>query len=299
VTYYGRPEKTGRRFWPAFTESFVFRDVVRWFNGQVVFDGGLDPKRQYIFGFAPHGIMPLTASWLAHHPAWRATVGANRTVTLGATVFQLVPVIRELALWAGTRVVSRDSFQKVLAEGKSALLIPGGMAEMRLSRSEDHHIRLVTYHKGFVAMALRTGTPLVPVFSFGETRYFDQLELFGVSRWMHRWMGIPLPYFRGPWGLPVPSRVPITVVVGRPIEVPKVAEPSPGLIDQYTALFYSGVRDIFERHKHALGHGDCTLVTTLRLHGGQHVELASGVLHPVPADEDVRSDTASESTLFM
>ena len=256
-------------------------DLVRWFDGRVVVDRPLDPGQQYIFGFAPHGIMPLSASWLTHHPAWRAVVTKVDTVILGATVFQMVPILRDIALWAGTRAVSRDTFSATLAEGKSVLLIPGGMAEMRLSRSNDSAIRLVTHHKGFVVMALRSGIPLVPVYSFGETRYLDQVELFGVSRFMHRVLGIPLPYFAGVFGwLPLPRRHPVRIVVGQPIAVPRVTDPSPALVDQYTVLFYAGMTDLFERYKHRFGHGDSTLELTYRLHSGAHFAPGAGSLTP-------------------
>jgi 1-acyl-sn-glycerol-3-phosphate acyltransferase len=297
LTYRGRPEKTGWRRWPAFQRSFVLRDVVHWFDGQVLVDRPLDPRQQYIFGFAPHGIVPLTASWVTHHPAWRALVTQVETVILGATVFQMVPIVRDLALWAGTRAVSRDSFAATLAEGKSVLLIPGGMAEMRLSRSRDRNIRLVTHHKGFVAMALRTGTPLVPVYSFGETRFLDQAELLGLSRWLHRTLGIPLPYFCGIGGwIPLPRRERVRVVVGPPLHVPKVTDPSPALVDQYTALFYASVHDIFERYKHQCGHGDSTLDLNFRLHGGVPFAPGSASLRPGGSHQSENSSPSDSPT---
>ena len=61
-TYLGDPATTGRRRWEAFRKGFVIRDIIRWFKGDVVKTVDLPHDKQYLFAFAPHGIMVMICS---------------------------------------------------------------------------------------------------------------------------------------------------------------------------------------------------------------------------------------------
>jgi len=56
-TYIGDPASTGRRRWTSFRRGFIIRDIIKWFSGDVVKTADLPADQQYIFAFAPHGIM--------------------------------------------------------------------------------------------------------------------------------------------------------------------------------------------------------------------------------------------------
>jgi hypothetical protein len=86
--------------------------------------------------------------------------------------------------------------------------------------------------KGFVKIALQTGAALVPVYTFGENDVVTVVDTskVGWARSFQRGLksitGFTLPfvYGRGLFGMPVgmlPHRVPLTAVVGAPIQVPK------------------------------------------------------------------------------
>lgn len=59
VTYTGDPATTGWRTWPEFQYGFFMQDIIRWFHGDVVKTVDLEPNRQYVFAFAPHGTVVL------------------------------------------------------------------------------------------------------------------------------------------------------------------------------------------------------------------------------------------------
>lgn len=50
-----------------------------------------------------------------------------------------------------------------------------------------------------------------------------------------------------------------TVVLGRPIEVPQVAQPSHELVEQYLHAYITQLTALFERHKAACGCGGMQL----------------------------------------
>jgi 1-acyl-sn-glycerol-3-phosphate acyltransferase len=139
-------------------------------------------------------------------------------------------------------------------------MIPGGISELELSSSRSDIIRLCAKHKGFVRLALQNGVPLVPVYSFGETRLLDHIQVPVLTQLFLRTLRIPFPYFVGLGGiLQIPRPEKITVVVGTPIEVGKVEDPSEEQVAALHQRFYEEVESLFEAHKHQHQHGDCHL----------------------------------------
>ena len=63
---------------------------------------------------------------------------------------------------------------------------------------------------------------------------------------------VPLVMY-GRWMTGIPHRVPIVIVLGRPIEVPKVQDPSQEMVDQYLQRFIEEMAGLFERNKASAG----------------------------------------------
>ena len=55
-------------------------------------------------------------------------------------------------------------------------------------------------------------------------------------------------------------QVKVTTVVGKPIELPKVAQPSKEQIQEYLDEFIAQMQGLFERHKASAGYPDLQLV---------------------------------------
>jgi diacylglycerol O-acyltransferase 2, plant len=115
--------------------------------------------------------------------------------------------------------------------------------------------------KGFVKLALRTGTPLVPCYCFGNTKLFScWYDAGGRMRALSRKAGFGVLPLWGRFGLPIVQRYPLTAITGRPIEVPVEAEPTQESIDKYHAQFLEELQGLFDRHKAAYGWGDRQLI---------------------------------------
>jgi len=63
-------------------------------------------------------------------------------------------------------------------KGKALILMVGGAREALYTQRGVYKV-LLSQRKGFVRIALETGTSLVPVISFGEAELYDQVELTG------------------------------------------------------------------------------------------------------------------------
>lgn len=99
----------------------------------------------------------------------------------------------------------------------------------------------------------------MPVFAFGQSHtyswyrpgppWFPTSLVHKVSRAVG---AVPLVLW-GVWGTPLPHQVPVTVVVGKPIEVPKVEHPSNEEVQKYLDQFIEELVALFERNKEECG----------------------------------------------
>ncbi|KAJ6664789.1 hypothetical protein lerEdw1_005761 [Lerista edwardsae] len=106
---------------------------------------------------------------------------------------------------------------------------------------------------------------LVPVYSFGENEAYKQviLEEGSWGRWLQKkfqkYIGFAPCLFHGrglfsgnTWGL-LPYSTPITTVVGEPITIPKIENPSLKQVDFYHSLYMSSLIKLFDKYKAKFG----------------------------------------------
>nr|XP_057924093.1 2-acylglycerol O-acyltransferase 2-A isoform X2 [Doryrhamphus excisus] len=226
-----------------------FRD---YFPVKLVKTVDLDPKKNYIFGFHPHGfssLFPGLKSHLLMLPFW----------------FR-VPLFREYIMSGGLVSSSKSSLSYLLSRpqgGNVAVIAVGGASESLDARPGALTLQ-VHNRKGFIKMALKHGAQLVPVFSFGENELFDQIQnptgspLRTLQDRLQSIMGVAMPLFhaRGvfqySFGL-MPYRKPILTVVGTPISVPPSPNPSSEDIESLHKVYLERLSELFEQHKHSYG----------------------------------------------
>lgn len=226
----------------------------------------LDPNRNYLMCNFPHGIYALGA------------VGSFQCESIGAktlfpglqphvvSLYQMfrIPFFREVALAMGFISSSEESLDYVLSTkpkppftGRLIALIVGGAAES-LECSPGKNRVIVNRRKGFVRVALKHGTPLIPSYSFRETDMYDLVRNPYLAWFQHHWYRhlrcVPLickgrGFFQYSFGF-VPHRVPVFTVVGSPIEIPKISHPTKEQIDEYHKKFVEKLTELFETHKY-------------------------------------------------
>ncbi|XP_071512283.1 2-acylglycerol O-acyltransferase 1-like isoform X1 [Panulirus ornatus] len=224
----------------------------------------LDPSKNYIMGYHPHGI--LSAGAFCHF----STEGSDFSKTFpGFTPYLLVleghfllPFYRDFFMGTGAVSATRESMDYLLGRegaGRALCLVVGGAKE-----SLDCHPNTVVLHlnkrKGFCKMALRHGASLVPMFSFGENEIYDQVsnpegsfirrfqnalqKIIGLAPCMFIGRGI----FQYSFGI-VPFRKPIYTVVGAPIDVPLVKNPTKEQIISLHETYVKSVIDLYNKYK--------------------------------------------------
>jgi len=134
-----------------------------------------------------------------------------------------IPVYRDVLLAMGICSVSKRSCERILRKGKGhAITIVVGGATESLSAHPGTADLTLRRRLGFLKIAVRNGSSLVPVFSFGENDIYSQLvneegtKIHKFQKWFQSIFGFTLPLFhgRGIWtsiGL-LPYRHPIVSV---------------------------------------------------------------------------------------
>ncbi|KAL2756810.1 hypothetical protein ACRALDRAFT_1062476 [Sodiomyces alcalophilus JCM 7366] len=231
----------------------------------------LPPSRKYIFGYHPHGIIS--------HGAWAAFAtnalgfsekfpGITNTLLTLDSNFR-IPFYRDWILAMGIRSVSKESIWNTLTRGghdrhgmgRAVTIVVGGARESL--EAGPGTLRLILKgRKGFIKMALRTGSDLVPVLGFGENDLYDQLsprshpnvrriQLFFLNVFKFT---LPALHGRGILNYDVglmPYRRPLNIVVGKPIRVTTTAtsQPDQAEIDRLHALYVEEVQKLWDAYK--------------------------------------------------
>jgi 2-acylglycerol O-acyltransferase 2 len=256
------PEMGGRKsMW--FRELAFWRYVGNYFPVKLIKTTELDPSKNYVFGYHPHGIISMGA-WVnfateANHFS-KMFIGIDLKLLTLSLNFK-APFVREVLLNLGICSVSRRSCDNILTSkpGNSIMIVVGGAKEAALARPGINELA-VKSRLGFIKVALRTGSSLVPVFSFGENDLWEQapnpkgskLRKFQDTVRKFTSVSPTVVYGRGIFNYEVgilPFRRPVVSVVGNPIDVPKIIHPSTEELRFYQAKYLNELQRIYDCYK--------------------------------------------------
>ena len=279
---------TGGRRWNWLRNLPIWKYTCNYFPVRLVKMADLDPNRNYICGSHPHGLLCLGVGNFALTPhLQREKVFPDiyfRMLTLRE--FYFFPGLRELMLGMGLSAATKENLDAILGHmhegmrptGQATIVVVGGAREVIRADITDRIVLVILKRKGFIRKALQYGADLVPMFTFNETFLADPMfpDSDGkfikiVQEWLVSAIRWPLPYFMGrgifqySFGL-LPKRLPLTVVVGRPINVEEFGIPRGGCqptqeqVDNVHAAYLKALRDIYDQYNPIYGKKDMPLV---------------------------------------
>ncbi|KAM3601100.1 uncharacterized protein V6R79_007633 [Siganus canaliculatus] len=262
------PKQGGRRSswvrnWTVWT---YFRD---YFPIRLIKTHNLLPNRNYIFGYHPHGIFCFGAFCNFGTEATgfsKKFPGIKPSLATLAGNFRL-PVLRDYLMSGGICPVNKNSIDYLLSRngtGNAVIIVVGGAAESLQCAPGMNSVTLKN-RKGFVKLALQKGSDLVPVYSFGENDAYKQVIFEEGSYWrvlqkrLQKILGFAPCLFHGcglffgnSWGI-VPYCNPITTIVGEPITVPKIEEPTEEIVNMYHEMYIRSLLCLFDKYKTRFG----------------------------------------------
>ncbi|EFJ26687.1 hypothetical protein SELMODRAFT_96204 [Selaginella moellendorffii] len=215
-----------------------------------------DLSKAYVFAVEPHSILPIGIISLCHYTGY---MPFTKIRALASSAVFATPILRHIWTWLGLVPASRKTFGKLLNDGYSCIVVPGGVQEC-LYMEHGHEVVFLKKRFGFVRVAIETGAPLVPVFCFGQTEAYKWWKPKGeLYAKLSRAIGFTPLVFWGMYGSPVPCQQEMYVAVGNPIEVTKTSQPSREEVANVLEKFIVALQELFEKHKAAAGYKDTML----------------------------------------
>lgn len=162
VYYDHHTESRGGRSSERCRKFCIWKPIARYFPLKLIKTEDLDPNRNYIFAYHPHGIIPWGAAMNFYTDATHfSTLFPNirpHLMSLRSNFF--APIIREIYLSLGGCSVSKESINYLLSgqqgQGHAVVIVTGGEREQRLTK-EDAMILYLKNRRGFIKLALENG----------------------------------------------------------------------------------------------------------------------------------------------
>eukprot|EP00201_Polytomella_parva_P021181 CAMPEP_0175042594 /NCGR_PEP_ID=MMETSP0052_2-20121109/2667_1 /TAXON_ID=51329 ORGANISM="Polytomella parva, Strain SAG 63-3" /NCGR_SAMPLE_ID=MMETSP0052_2 /ASSEMBLY_ACC=CAM_ASM_000194 /LENGTH=212 /DNA_ID=CAMNT_0016305457 /DNA_START=382 /DNA_END=1020 /DNA_ORIENTATION=+ len=202
----------------------------------------------------PHGAFPIGA--IVAGTLMQSLFPQMKIYSVAASSVFYVPFWRHFMSWIGSLPATASNFRRLLKRGSVAVVV-GGIAEMYMQHPRKERIKLIG-RKGFVRIALEQQVDgIIPVYYFGQSRVLDFGPRFlqGVSRRLRVSFGVLIGWM----GLPIPRPLPIYMVNGKPVPVPKIEKDDPNFnakVDELATLVVKELQDLYDRHKAEFGWGD-------------------------------------------
>ncbi|RMX36834.1 hypothetical protein pdam_00000956 [Pocillopora damicornis] len=286
------PERGGRDLLINFVRRLsVFKYMRDYYPITLVKTCDLDPQKNYIFGYHPHGAFTEGASIGLNTEACGFSdkfPGIIPHLSVTSAILKAL-LYRDILMALGVIDVSRHSLEYNLTQkgaGHSVVIVVGGAAEIR-EMGFDSYALIIKRRKGFMKLALQTGcapsglvflvvtvqfsitqsfemnrnqmemiiifrSDLVPVFGFGQNNIYQVIggsrscQFSRFQRWFRSFTSCLGTCF-------LPKRSPINVVVGSPVPVTKIANPTQEEIDQLHAQYLEALTDLYEKNKDKIG----------------------------------------------
>lgn len=203
------------------------------------------PPPTCLFIWQPHGLISVSSvmfnTGLCKHPNYRA----NHAVTL--PFYHYFPVVGDVVRHLGSIPSDSGSITKTLRKGESVSVMLGGVREM-LDAQGTHMKLYVRNRKGIFGIALETGSPLVPVLTYGENEVFPRSNAWwatSINQTLHTYAGmaIGIPTWKAlqNWfELSYKPLKPIVTHVGSPI-------PAVGDISALRNAYIKAVEELFKK----------------------------------------------------
>eukprot|EP00928_Gymnodinium_smaydae_P034489 TRINITY_DN24423_c0_g1_i1.p1 TRINITY_DN24423_c0_g1~~TRINITY_DN24423_c0_g1_i1.p1 ORF type:complete len:334 (+),score=40.52 TRINITY_DN24423_c0_g1_i1:42-1043(+) len=219
----------------------------------------IDGKQQYFVACHPHGTLIFSRMF------WRSSLLENvfqrPWYMLGVSAVFRIPIMRELSLWFGATDSGRSNCERLLRAGANVVVFPGGLDEAN-SVDGPTQVRVRT-RTGFIRLAVKHGTPVLPMFVFGELDAVKALSPLPrqVAHFFQKRLRISTNMFAGRYLL-MPHRVPFNLCVGSAVNVTQCTDET--ALEQEVARVHSAykaeLRALYEANKDRFGYGKRELV---------------------------------------
>lgn len=237
-------------------QNFLNRYHPLYYDGGVsmIYEGGVEninaatgAKRQTLYAVHPHGVFFFGWALLFHN---RRMI-AERVRFCFAPLLYASPIFRLFSRMANRPgSASRSAMDGYLREGDDVALPPGGFEEATLTHTSRDRV-YVKRRYGFVKLCLKHGVSIRPVYAFGEGRLYSNVQGMWNVRLAMNSYNIPAIFPWGLWFFPLlPKKdVGLFIVIGRPLILPKLANPTQVEVAMWHDNYVRELKRIYEEYK--------------------------------------------------
>lgn len=260
---------SSRPFGPRWLATFVSKIMNtygRWYLNysdnfaELMAAGHWDKGQNYVVCWHPHGAFSISAFFfVAHYWAqnFPSKKPAKQFVSIAPLLFR-VPLMSEYLLLCHARRQDRKTFSKLLSQGATVAVNPGGLYEQVATDANQERL-FFPANLGFVRLAIQHGTPLLPIYCFGENQLFRTAEwVRNINHFLYRKFKVGNFLILGLFGIPVTPLLPspfftpvfrtrLHIEFGPPVDVgPKEAEPSDARVHEVYTKYVAALQEMFK-----------------------------------------------------
>lgn len=221
-----------------------------------------------LFMFHPHGILAVgfvvNGCWSKHFNS----LANKKDLDQPGTVFLIARNLREWAplfkvlcdLSGRLESATKSNIHRLMKKGRNLAIIPGGFEDATLhAYGKDR--TMMAPRKGLIKYALQHGYAVTPIYSFGESETYHTFTGFLKARLALNQWSIPAVLFFGWPFVPLFPRLESEVLtyVGKPLQLPQIAEPSAGEVDEWHGKYLAALREVFDVNKAEAGRPNACL----------------------------------------
>ena len=219
----------------------IYNQMFRAYAGhepRIVLMESKDKYKSCVFGFHPHGILPMAIWECGSYFPFSECVAIFGSQMSAIPWYKFFIGNRGQALTADSK-----NIKECLKKGKSIVLCPGGIQEMFRNGIVPDKLDIVTYHLGFIKYAIEFGRPVVPVVALNECRRYRNPGRI-IERLTYRLLRVPIcPIYTNDYGMPFSNMIQNELIVGTPIETRDRS------IDEVQIEFYEQWKQLYSEYK--------------------------------------------------
>lgn len=238
--FFAKRSETYRRYLKSLGPQYYFKSF------KLIAEGDLKEKN-CLYPFHPHGV--ITVSPTIACAVSDILYKAHYCVS---SVMLNIPISGIFAKLLGSQPIDNKTFKNMMKNEENIIFIPGGFEEATINDYNKNKI-FIKPRTGFIKYALEYGYSIIPCFAFNENKLYYTLPYFEKFRLFLNKMKFPGALAISKLLIFPHTDVDITIVMAKPIEMPKIEHPIKEEVEKYHKLYIDEVVKLYYKYSEKYG----------------------------------------------